>query len=345
MIHNPQGDERGGGLVDMHAKRTYQETVDLAFMHKNDAPRFPTNTSPLQSPFIKSFFSPKLSAIRQFYQYIMSAASSSSNNPYSPPPSQSTWPSFCHHKSSVVVVDTNCLLDTQQRDAVLGLKYYTQLVVVIPFIVLQELDGLKGGHGRTAFDARKAVQFLSDEVGHGSIWIRGQCYDEVPYNSNKLLSKNDDQILKCCLHFQELATENSRNSPHDVLLVTMDRMLQIKAKSHCISSLDGITLLRKLTDSWQETVCLGSDIYFRDGKFHKSPAPSRKQQQQQKSWVSVRKPEHVFLILHNQPPQTPNKPSNKQKEKEKITAPPWMLHCIRGLCYIRLYLNCKVNQI
>jgi hypothetical protein len=172
-----------------------------------------------------------------------------------------------HHISSVVVVDTNCLLDRYQREAILGLKHYTQLLVVIPFIVLQELDGLKSGDGAVSLEARRAVQFLSDEVSQDRIWIRGQCYDEVPFNTSKLFSNNDDQILKCCLYFKELVEEDDGNSPYDVLLLTKDRVLQVKAKSHHTSSLDCITLRDRLLDSFQETVRLCTGVHFRDGKF------------------------------------------------------------------------------
>jgi len=190
-----------------------------------------------------------------------------------------------------VVVDTNCLLDTYQRDAIFGLKYYAQLLVVVPYIVLQELDGLKSGDGSKAYDARRAVQFLSDEVLCDNIWIRGQCYDELPFSSSRLLSKNDDQILKCCLYFKELIVEDSGNSPHEVLLVTMDRLLQVKAKSHHISSLDCIALRNKLLDSWQETVRLGTSIYFKDGKFCKSPETQQQlHQQQQQSHQRIHPP-------------------------------------------------------
>lgn len=215
---------------------------------------------------------------------------------------------------SVVVVDTNCLLDSHQRSAVLGLKYYSQLLVVVPFIVLQELDGIKSGDGNKAYDARKAVQFLSDEVSHDNIWIRGQCFDELPSNSNKLLSKNDDQILKCCLYFKELVTQDSGNSPHDVLLVTMDRVLQVKAKSHHISSLDCIALRNRLTESWQETVRLGTDIYFKDGMYC-SPTPSSKTHQQQSQQQQQQQPQQ-----QKPQPQPPRSHSSRPIHTRAITS-------------------------
>lgn len=38
--------------------------------------------------------------------------------------------------AQVVVVDTNCLINAKQRDAILALKHYTQLLFIIPFVGL-----------------------------------------------------------------------------------------------------------------------------------------------------------------------------------------------------------------
>jgi hypothetical protein len=89
MIHNPQSEERGGGLAgEGHAasKRPYQDVHDLSFAkvpHTSSTPIY-NNKSP-----IKSFFMPKFSAVRQFYEYIMSSTSSPPSSSSGSSPSRS----------------------------------------------------------------------------------------------------------------------------------------------------------------------------------------------------------------------------------------------------------------
>ncbi|ORX74525.1 hypothetical protein DL89DRAFT_320028 [Linderina pennispora] len=87
-----------------------------------------------------------------------------------------------------------------------------KLVIVVPWVVVQELDGLKTAHkskmtsngqvGSTSFLAREAIRYFEQELGR---------------------TVNDDQILDCCLYFME-------KFGLPVTILSRDRNMNVKAR-------------------------------------------------------------------------------------------------------------------
>ncbi|KAJ2836988.1 hypothetical protein FBU31_001237, partial [Coemansia sp. 'formosensis'] len=131
-----------------------------------------------------------------------------------------------------VVVDTNYFIDDlPMLRALSRLASPEQLVIVVPSVVLQELDGLKNNHrvadtpGRPKATvsqlARGASNFLSDSISSKGSAIRCQKVSEYLQKE----PVNDDKILDCCLYIIE-----KRKLP--VTMLTRDRNLSIKARTN-----------------------------------------------------------------------------------------------------------------
>ncbi|KAK9760378.1 hypothetical protein K7432_015658 [Basidiobolus ranarum] len=135
--------------------------------------------------------------------------------------------------SGVIVADTNYLISQ--------LRFFTELVnaadqrgdilVVIPSVVIWELDGLKKATGiksdnsahspDVAILARDAINFLYERfLTNGS--LRGQKLSEVV---NMKAENNDDRILDCCRYFGSFFT-------CPLVLLSNDKNLCIKAMVH-----------------------------------------------------------------------------------------------------------------
>ncbi|XP_063812198.1 telomerase-binding protein EST1A isoform X2 [Pseudophryne corroboree] len=128
-------------------------------------------------------------------------------------------------------------------------------ILVIPLIVIHELDGLaKGqdfdqrsaGHARSLQEkARKAIQFL--ELGFEArdpflraLTSRGNELESIAFRSEDISGQkgnNDDLILSCCLHYcKDNAKDfmpSNKDDPirlrREVVLLTDDRNLRVKA--------------------------------------------------------------------------------------------------------------------
>ncbi|KAJ2126027.1 hypothetical protein IW147_000499 [Coemansia sp. RSA 720] len=143
----------------------------------------------------------------------------------------------------IAVIDTNYFID--HLSLIRGLAEQALehgLVLVVPWVVLQELDGLKasfrvaGGGGNSPTDvgtlARSATRFLDEELGREGSALR--CQKRSEYLINEV--ENDDKILDCCLYFME-----KRGLP--VAILTKDRNLTVKARAN------GCVTCGKWTDS------------------------------------------------------------------------------------------------
>ncbi|KAI8137293.1 PIN domain-containing protein [Fennellomyces sp. T-0311] len=140
----------------------------------------------------------------------------------------------------IAVLDTNFLISNLGYLKALTAEAELQpgsLLVIVPWIVVQELDGLKmrnkiqggrDGGGNVGDLARIAMRFLEDALRKKRMWLRGQKTDEI-FDRNARLTKGDDSILDCCRYFQQIV--------RPVTLFTNDRNLAIKAMIHEITSL------------------------------------------------------------------------------------------------------------
>ncbi|KAI8068558.1 PIN domain-containing protein [Gongronella butleri] len=158
----------------------------------------------------------------------------------------------------IAVVDTNILIT--------GLKYIQQLanhaeehpgalLIVIPWVVVKELDRLKmkrmtnttteGKVASVSDLARVAMRFIQQKLEAQSLALRGQRSDEL-YNKHTMeqqLHAGDDHILDCCMYFRY-------HMEKPVILLSNDRNLCIKALVHHIGTLsaDNKEKMKELLD-------------------------------------------------------------------------------------------------
>ncbi|KAM8976872.1 telomerase-binding protein EST1A isoform 2-T2 [Pelodytes ibericus] len=135
---------------------------------------------------------------------------------------------------------------------------YQIYILVIPLIVIHELDGLaKGqefdqrniGQARALQEkARKAIQFLEQGFEARDPFLRaltsrGSELDSIAFRSEDTSGQkgnNDDLILSCCIHYcKDNAKESTPSNKVDpirkrreVVLLTDDRNLRVKALTH-----------------------------------------------------------------------------------------------------------------
>ena len=191
---------------------------------------------------------------------------SNSNVIYYSPVPQTTFKSReCHIKrnilkarrkiknlSYVCVIDTNVLIDNLESIKSLVESNSTNVEktncdksklkikvekLIVPWVVLQELDGLKMANKTSCGNnAQLAIKFLNEQLKRKEkSLIKGEIDANSGQTSNtqKLTIKsNDDKILDCCLRMN-----NEYNmDQYRVILLSNDRNLQNKALVYNISS-------------------------------------------------------------------------------------------------------------
>lgn len=142
-------------------------------------------------------------------------------------------------KKVFMVVDTNCFLVNLGN--VFSLENHPGITVIVPQVVVRELDGLKkdekvGPAARNALnsilDAMKATQDQPIK------WIRGQSLWEV--SNDYVAHNNDDLIINCVLYFRKAFSDA------EVILLTNDHGLNIKALTNGIHSMSMSEMTKKL---------------------------------------------------------------------------------------------------
>ena len=132
------------------------------------------------------------------------------------------------------VLDTNVIIQ-----APYAMQCFEEHHVVLPLVVLEELDGLKKADGERGYNARQAIRFLEGlrlsgnlltgvplENG-GSLRIETNCVHEaLPEALPDDVS--DNRILKVCCHLR----------PEQPILVTKDLVLRLKAQMLGIEAQD-----------------------------------------------------------------------------------------------------------
>ncbi|XP_049724295.1 transcriptional protein SWT1 isoform X4 [Elephas maximus indicus] len=136
---------------------------------------------------------------------------------------------------------------------VLSSAGFDSLVLIIPWIVVQELDRMKAGkllkHAQPK--AIPAVHFINDSLRNQDRKLWGQ---SIQLASQKLYGlsdeNNDDRVLKCCLQYQELFPCSL------VILCTDDRNLRNKGLISGVKSLSKEELSTELLNlSLNTDVC------------------------------------------------------------------------------------------
>ncbi|KAG8122524.1 hypothetical protein E2320_018010 [Naja naja] len=167
-----------------------------------------------------------------------------------------------------LVPDTNGFID--HLGSLTKLLECRQFILVVPLIVINELDGLAkgpesehraGGYSRLLQDrARKAVDFLECCFERRDSYIRaltsrGNELESVSFRSEDISRQqgnNDDLILSCCLHycndrakdFMPAKKEDPIRLLREVVLLTDDRNLRVKALTRNVPVRDIPTFLR-----------------------------------------------------------------------------------------------------
>ena len=140
----------------------------------------------------------------------------------------------------IYVVDTNVLIQ-----APYGMQCFEDNQVVLPVVVLEELDNLKKAEGETGANVRTTIRMLEELrlqgdllegvtlPGGGTLRVEKN-YRDVELPSDLPETKSDNRILKVCLGL-------SQEKPEQVVLVTKDILLRIKAQIIGIKAEDFLT--------------------------------------------------------------------------------------------------------
>ncbi|CAM6083421.1 unnamed protein product [Calypogeia fissa] len=145
-----------------------------------------------------------------------------------------------------IVVDTNCLLDADSLKALKQLEGIREVDVIIPKIVVRELDCLKHRHGGKS-NVRAALKWIQSCMVRLPSWIHVQSNLETrpvkatpPVSptagaftqfSDLMSPTNEDHVLECALIFAALKAHYGK-----VALLTRDVALQIKAMAEGLVS-------------------------------------------------------------------------------------------------------------
>ncbi|XP_016001103.2 transcriptional protein SWT1 [Rousettus aegyptiacus] len=140
-------------------------------------------------------------------------------------------------KKLLIVIDTNILMNHLKFVRILKtteIPGFDRLVLIIPWVVVQELDRMKAGKllKYAQQKAILAVHFINDSLKNQDRNLWGQ---SIQLASQKLYGfsdeNNDDRVLKCCLQYQELFPCSL------VILCTDDRNLRNKGLISSVKSL------------------------------------------------------------------------------------------------------------
>ena len=129
----------------------------------------------------------------------------------------------------IYVIDTNVLLD-----APYALESFEDNAVILPMVVLEELDHFKKAEGEIGVNARKVIRYLEQQRQKGDLtegvvlesggtlrveknFVDVQLPEDLP------VERMDNRILKVCIGLTETREEQ-------VILVTKDILLRIKAQ-------------------------------------------------------------------------------------------------------------------
>ncbi|XP_068599891.1 transcriptional protein SWT1 [Brachionichthys hirsutus] len=130
----------------------------------------------------------------------------------------------------ILVLDTNILLshlDYVKKIRSHGLGATGFPVVLIPWVVLQEMDSLKKGQGLSYSVARlatPAISYIYNSLKSREPHLWGQSMQQAAESSDGLKAENnDDRVLQCCLQYQRLYPECA------LTLCTNDKNLCSKA--------------------------------------------------------------------------------------------------------------------
>ncbi|XP_036438238.1 transcriptional protein SWT1 isoform X2 [Colossoma macropomum] len=150
-----------------------------------------------------------------------------------------------HLQDLLIVLDTNVLLShldfvKKMRSHGLGALGFPTLLV--PWVVLQELDSLKSGKlsREVEHKARPAVHYIYSCLKSQEPRLWGQSMQQASQASCGLgVVNNDDRVLQCCLQYQMLYPEGT------LILCTNDKNLCSKALLSGVNALSKADLVEQ----------------------------------------------------------------------------------------------------
>nr|XP_020650745.1 transcriptional protein SWT1 [Pogona vitticeps]XP_020650746.1 transcriptional protein SWT1 [Pogona vitticeps]XP_020650747.1 transcriptional protein SWT1 [Pogona vitticeps]XP_020650748.1 transcriptional protein SWT1 [Pogona vitticeps]XP_020650750.1 transcriptional protein SWT1 [Pogona vitticeps]XP_020650751.1 transcriptional protein SWT1 [Pogona vitticeps]XP_020650752.1 transcriptional protein SWT1 [Pogona vitticeps] len=151
--------------------------------------------------------------------------------------------------NALIVIDTNIMIS--HLEFVKSLKNRDipgigRFVLVIPWVVLQELDNLKRGKmlANVGEKAIPAVHFIYMCLKNQDPKLWGQSMQLASQKTyNFVIENNDDRVLQCCLQYRNLFPQA------EVVLLTDDKNLCNKAlvsEVKAFTKVDFVTMLQKL---------------------------------------------------------------------------------------------------
>ncbi|XP_074164685.1 transcriptional protein SWT1 isoform X2 [Sminthopsis crassicaudata] len=179
-------------------------------------------------------------------------------------------------KKLLIVIDTNILMNHLKFLGILktmDVPGFDRLVLIIPWVVVQELDRMKAGKllRHAQHKAIPAVHFINDSLKSqdGKLW--GQ---SIQLASQKLYGlsdeNNDDRVLKCCLQYQNLFPCAV------VILCTDDRNLCNKSIISGIKSLSKVELSAELLNLSPKSVTVDNQPHVSNQYIKADTKPQEK---------------------------------------------------------------------
>ncbi|CEP10721.1 hypothetical protein [Parasitella parasitica] len=160
---------------------------------------------------------------------------------------------------TILVLDTNCFIG--HLDLVKKLVNGQKWSIIIPLVVITELDGLRTNTHRLGLMAQQGIELLETSLAakpkqSNSLRIQtshNNFMNDISIRSEQFVfgesDKNlDDLILSCCLWWtsQQLPQENNNKKILPVCLVTGDRNLSVKARAREVEVVP-VTAINQLT--------------------------------------------------------------------------------------------------
>ncbi|KAF8529046.1 PIN domain-containing protein [Hysterangium stoloniferum] len=133
----------------------------------------------------------------------------------------------------------------------------SHVILLVPGIVVSELDFQKKSAKSIAYESRHASDWLAREIGNGKGRVKGQAYTQTTLPSGDWRQRcglsNDELILDCCKYFSHIKRK-------DVLFCTNDNNLAVQALANATDLfIRGISAVirppRKLWDADQLLKC------------------------------------------------------------------------------------------
>nr|KAF6414504.1 SWT1 RNA endoribonuclease-like protein [Molossus molossus] len=191
-------------------------------------------------------------------------------------------------KQLLIVIDTNILMNHLKFVRILKtteVPGFDKLVLIIPWIVVQELDRMKAGKllKYAQHKAVPAVRFINDSLKSQDRNLWGQ---SIQLASQKLYGfsdeNNDDRVLKCCLQYQELFPSSL------VILCTDDRNLRNKGLISGVKSLSKEELSTEfLNVSLNTAVCHQPCVSKQQVKAEQTPLGESKEEEPTNSGLLI----------------------------------------------------------